>query len=64
MTTIVLHCEDTQAMQVGSDIGNEIDGYRLSVGGYSGMQIGIDIGNEGDGYRHTVGGYSGDADRY
>ena len=31
-------------MQVGIDIGNETDGYRLTVGGYSGMQVHIDIG--------------------
>ena len=40
-------------MQIGIDIGNEGDGYRLTVGGYSGMQIGIDIGIESDGYRLT-----------
>ena len=36
MTDIVLQWEDTREMQVGIDIGNESDGYRLTVGGYSG----------------------------
>ena len=35
-TDIILQWEDTQAMQVGIDIGVEGDGYRLTVGGYSG----------------------------
>ena len=51
-------------MQVGIDIGNEIDRYRLTVIGYSEMQVSFDIGNESDGYRLTMGGYSGDAGRY
>ena len=33
---IVLQWEDTRGMQVGIAIGNESDGYRLLVGGYSG----------------------------
>ena len=36
VTDIVLQWEDTREMQVGIDIGNESDGYRLTVGGYSG----------------------------
>ena len=37
MTYIVLQWEDTRMVQVGIiDIGNESDGYRLTVGGYSG----------------------------
>ena len=64
VTAIVLHCEDTRAMQVGIDIANESDGYRITVGGYSGMQVGIDIGKESDGYRLTVEGYSGMQGRY
>ena len=36
VTDIVLHWGDTRGMQVGIDIGNERDGYRLTVGGYSG----------------------------
>ena len=35
VTDIVLHCEDTREVQVGIGIGNESDGYRLTVGGYS-----------------------------
>ena len=35
VTDIVLQWEDTREMQVGIDIGNESDGYRLTVGGYS-----------------------------
>ena len=46
VTAIVLHCEDTRAIQVGIDIGNGSDGYCLTVGGYAGMQVGFDIGNE------------------
>ena len=42
-------------MQVGIDVGNESDGYRFTVGGYSGMQVYIDICNESDGYLLTVG---------
>ena len=64
MTDIVLHWKDTREMQVGIDIGSESDGYRLTMGGYSGTQVGIDIGSESDGYRLTMGGYSGDAGRY
>ena len=59
VTAIVLHCEDTRAIQVGIDIGNGIDGYCLTVGGYAGMQVGFDIGNDSGGYRLTVEGYSG-----
>ena len=33
---IVLQWEDTRGIQVGINIGHESDGYRLSVGGYSG----------------------------
>ena len=40
-------------MQVGIDIGNQSDGYRLTVGEYAGMQVDIDISNESDGYRLT-----------
>ena len=36
VTDIVLQWEDIRGMQVGFDIGNESDGYRLTVGGYSG----------------------------
>ena len=36
VTDIVLQWEDTWEMQVGIDIGSESDGYRLTVGGYSG----------------------------
>ena len=31
VTDIVLQWEDTRGMQVGLDIGNESDGYRLTV---------------------------------
>ena len=41
-------------MHVDIDIGDESDGYRLTVEGYSRMQVGIDIGNESDEYRRTV----------
>ena len=34
VTDIVLQWKDTQAMQVGIDIGVECDGYNLTVGGY------------------------------
>ena len=51
-------------MEVGIDIGNESDEYRLTLGDTRGMQVGIDIGNESDGYRLTVGEYSRDAGRY
>ena len=50
MTYIVFQREDTQAMLVGIDIGNQSDGYRLTVGGYSGIQGDINISNESDGY--------------
>ena len=36
VTDIVLQWEDTREMQEGIDIGNESDGYRLTVGGYTG----------------------------
>ena len=36
MTDTVLQWEYTREMQVGIDIGSESDGYRLTVGGYSG----------------------------
>ena len=36
VTAIVLQWEDTREMEVGIDIGNESDGYRLTVGVYSG----------------------------
>ena len=64
MTDIVLQWEVTWGLQIGTDIGNENDGYRLTVGGYSGMQVGIDSENESYGYRLKVGGYSRDAGRY
>ena len=64
VTDIVLQWEATRGMQVGIDIGNEIDGYRLTGVGYSVMPVGINIGSESDGYRLTVGGYSGDAGMY
>ena len=51
-------------MQVGTDIGNEGDGYRLTVRGYSGRHVGIPVGNERDRYRLTIGGYSGDSAKY
>ena len=35
VTDIVLQWEDTRGMQVGIDIGNESNGYRLTVGVYS-----------------------------
>ena len=35
-TDIVLQWEDTRGMQVGIGIGNDSDGYRLTVGGYLG----------------------------
>ena len=49
VTNIVLHFEVNRGMQVGIDIGNESDGYRLTVGGYSGIHVEIDISNESDG---------------
>ena len=33
---MALQWDDTRRMQVGTDIGSESDGYRLTVGGYSG----------------------------
>ena len=51
-------------MHVGIDIGNESDGYHLTVEVYSPMQVCIDIGNETDGTHLTVGGYSRDAGRF
>ena len=36
VTDIVLQWEYTRRMQVRIDIGNESDGYCLTVGGYSG----------------------------
>ena len=36
VTDIVLQWKDTREMQVGIAIGNESDGYRLTVDGYSG----------------------------
>ena len=50
--------------QVGIDIGNQGDGYRLTMGVTRWMQTGIGIGNESDGYRLTVGAYSGNDGRY
>ena len=35
VTDIVLQWENTRGMQVGIDIDNESDGYRLTVGEYS-----------------------------
>ena len=64
MIEIILQWKDTRGMQVGITIGNESDGHRLPVGGYSEVQLGIDFGSESDGYRLTVGGYSGDAGMY
>ena len=48
---IVLQWADTWGMQVGIDFCNKIEGYRLTVGGYSGAEVGNDIGSESDGYR-------------
>ena len=50
-------------MQVGTDIGNEGDGYRLTVRRYSGRHVGIPVGNERDRYRLTIGGYDNRAFR-
>ena len=36
VTDIVLQSEDTRGLQVGTDISNESDGYRLTMGGYTG----------------------------
>ena len=36
VTGIVLQWEDTLEMQVGIDISNKSDGYRLTLEGYSG----------------------------
>ena len=36
VTDTVLQWEDTRAIQEGIDIGNQSDGYRLTMGGYSG----------------------------
>ena len=36
VTDIVLQWENTRGMQLGIDIGNESDEYRLTLGGYSG----------------------------
>ena len=36
MKDVVIQWEDTRGMQVGTDMGNESNGYRLTVGGYSG----------------------------
>ena len=36
MTDIVSQWEDTREVQVDIDIGNQSDGYRLTMGGYSG----------------------------
>ena len=38
VTDIDLQWEDTRGMQVCIDIGNQSDGYRLTVGVYSGME--------------------------
>ena len=51
-------------MQVGMDIGNMNDEYRLTVGNTRRMPVDIDFGNESDGNRLTVQRYSGDAGRY
>ena len=45
VTDTVLQWEETRGMQTGIDIGKQSDGYRLTVGGYSGMLVDIDIGN-------------------
>ena len=50
--------------QIGIDFGNEIDGYRLTVGDTRGMQVDINIGSESDGYHLGVGGYARDVGRY
>ena len=55
MTDTILQSEDTRGMQTGIDIGNESDGYCLTMGDSRGMQLGIDIGNQGDGYLLTNG---------
>ena len=55
VTDIVLQCEVTRGMQLGIDIGSESDGYRFTVGGYSGMLVAMGIGNVSDGYCLTVG---------
>ena len=52
---IGLQWEDTRWIQVGTDIGNESDVYRLTVGDTRWIQVGTDIGNESGGYRLTVG---------
>ena len=39
VTDTILHWGDTRGMQVGIDIGNESDGYSLTVGGYRLMQV-------------------------
>ena len=36
VTDIVLQWVDTRGIQVDIEISNEIDGYRLTVGGFSG----------------------------
>ena len=36
VTDVILHWEDTWVMQVDIDIGNQSDGYRLTMGGYLG----------------------------
>ena len=51
-------------MQIGIDIGNESDGYCLTVGVPQVMHVGIVTGSESDEYRLTVGGYSEDVGRY
>ena len=63
VTDIVFQWEDTRGMQIGIDIGNESDGYCLTVGVPQVMHVGI-TGSESDEYRLTVGGYSEDVGRY
>ena len=55
VTDIVLQWEVAQGMQIGVDIGSESDGYRITVGGYSGMLVAMGICNVSDGYCLTVG---------
>ena len=64
VTDIVLQWVVTRCMEVGIDVGDESDGYRLTLVAYSGIQVAIDIGSESDGYRLTVGGYSVYGGRY
>ena len=55
VTDTVLRWEDIRGIQVGMDIGNQSDRYRLTVERYSWMLEGIC--KERDRYRPIVGGY-------